>query len=214
VKQTLTTIYPPCEGLIKQARLLGNAKLLIEATTEDARDELLMKCPPGCFGESAFIKRLNETGAAAASGSKVWLVAFDVHKEVNVQHLQEEFQRHHPSIEQVTVLPPKEGTAAVARFCVPVEEAESILRQGCFADFRHYRVSKSISRPLRCFNCQRYGHVASVCRSQRRCCRCGSSDELHPKKCITPPSCCNCSGEHPANHRDCPDYTKRLKRQV
>lgn len=50
---------------------------------------------------------------------------------------------------------------------------------------------------LRCFNCQRYGHVAVVCRGRRRCTRCGEDHD--GKECNKDMKCPNCGGEHIAS---------------
>ena len=35
-----------------------------------------------------------------------------------------------------------------------------------------YPVRVYVQRPLRCYNCQRFGHTAPNCKEQRRCARC------------------------------------------
>ena len=207
IKATLTGFRPSSSHLIKQARLIANGKLLIEATTEVACAELLKNWPSGCFGKDATIKRLNDP--STANRDKTWLIAFDIDKEADPKHVEKEFQRHHPTIENLVVLPSKGGTKAVAKFCVPAEEADNIIREGCFADFCHHRVSRSYNHIRRCFNCQRYGHVAGVCRSKKRCSQCGSSDQQHPNPCTASPRCCNCNGDHPAYSKHCSEYTSR-----
>lgn len=38
-------------------------------------------------------------------------------------------------------------------------------------------IKKSISPPLRCFKCQKYEHVATVCRGKQRCAKSGVDHE-------------------------------------
>ncbi|GFX08441.1 uncharacterized protein TNCV_3269301 [Trichonephila clavipes] len=61
-----------------------------------------------------------------------------------------------------------------------------------------------IPNPLRCFQCQRYGHSKNVCRGQPTCPRCGESghDSAYCKK----EQCLNCKGEHPAYSRSYPTW--------
>ncbi|GFW40960.1 uncharacterized protein TNCV_4370081 [Trichonephila clavipes] len=62
-----------------------------------------------------------------------------------------------------------------------------------------------IPNPLRCFQCQRYGHSKNVCRGQPTCPRCGNratTAQIVKKK----EQCLNCKGDHPAYSRSCPTW--------
>lgn len=37
-------------------------------------------------------------------------------------------------------------------------------------------------KPMRCFNCREFGHVAKVCQGKKRCARCGREREY--EKCV------------------------------
>ena len=66
--------------------------------------------------------------------------------------------------------------------------------------------------PLRCFKCQKFGHVASACRGQRRCMRCGEEHDI--KECRTElPKCCNCGGDHKASFYKCEHFSRAKKVQ-
>jgi len=68
----------------------------------------------------------------------------------------------------------------------------------------HTKVEMYIPNPLRCFQCQKYGHSKNVCRNTAVCARCG---EQHPTEgCTNREKCANCSGAHPAYHKDCPKW--------
>ncbi|GFX35481.1 uncharacterized protein TNCV_102881 [Trichonephila clavipes] len=62
-----------------------------------------------------------------------------------------------------------------------------------------------IPNPLRCFQCQRYGHSKNVCRGQSTCPRCGESGH-DSADCKKKEQCLNCKGEHPAYSRSCPTW--------
>ncbi|KAK7930877.1 hypothetical protein WMY93_007272 [Mugilogobius chulae] len=75
-----------------------------------------------------------------------------------------------------------------------------------YLDYICYRVRPFERGPLRCFACQEYGHVASVCRGVRRCYRCGMSDCLN-ESCARQgkePKCVHCKGNHSAGASSCP----------
>lgn len=77
-----------------------------------------------------------------------------------------------------------------------------------------HTVDKYVPPPLRCYSCQRYGHVAESCRSRRRCSRCGKEHayDACPLESAATSSfhCVNCGGSHSAAYGGCPS----LKRQA
>lgn len=47
------------------------------------------------------------------------------------------------------------------------------LPERVFLGFVSYTVRQYVPPPLRCYKCQKFGHVAAVCRGKQRCARCG-----------------------------------------
>lgn len=80
---------------------------------------------------------------------------------------------------------------------------ESKLPERVFLGFFSYGVRVYIPPPLRCFKCQKYGHVAAVCRGKQRCARCGGDHEYGKCRQGKTPKCCNCGGEHSAVYGSC-----------
>jgi len=70
--------------------------------------------------------------------------------------------------------------------------------------FMSFQVRPYVPPPLRCFKCQRFGHVAAICRGKQRCGKCGGEDHEYGK-CNegTKNKCCNCGGEHSAVYKGC-----------
>jgi hypothetical protein len=65
-----------------------------------------------------------------------------------------------------------------------------------------------VPNPLRCFNCQKYGHGKSTCNRRAVCAKCaqeGHSDEACPNA----PHCANCSGGHSSYSKDCQEWGKQ-----
>nr|CAH7725233.1 unnamed protein product [Callosobruchus chinensis] len=65
-----------------------------------------------------------------------------------------------------------------------------------------------IPNPVRCFKCQRFGHMSSVCHNEAVCI-CGRPDHL-PDPCVRPFTCVNCNENHLTNSKLCP----RMKQEV
>lgn len=65
-----------------------------------------------------------------------------------------------------------------------------------------------------CYNCQKFGHVATNCSNTPRCVKC---PENHDSRTCTkdesaPPHCVNCGKAHPANYRKCCKYIEHLEK--
>lgn len=72
---------------------------------------------------------------------------------------------------------------------------EEKLPERVFLGYMSYYVREYTPKPLRCYNCQRFGHTAPNCRGKRRCSRCGEDHEYMQCKKETQPNCCNCERE-------------------
>ena len=63
-----------------------------------------------------------------------------------------------------------------------------------------------IPKPMRCFRCQKFGHLTKHCKAKTETCvRCGAH-EKHTD-CSKEARCPNCSGPHTASDKACPTYT-------
>ena len=69
-------------------------------------------------------------------------------------------------------------------------------------------VEPFIPNPLRCFNCQKFGHGNNSCSHDAICARCSKTGHTD-SDCEEHPHCANCSGPHPAFSRDCPEWIKQ-----
>ena len=84
-----------------------------------------------------------------------------------------------------------------------------------YMGWRRFRVQTYIPDPIRCYNCQHYGHKAISCNQQEKCPICagkhnakncdkvGKEPEARFQRSDT--KCAN-GGEHPASYRSCPKY--------
>ena len=72
-----------------------------------------------------------------------------------------------------------------------------------FLGYESVPVRPFFPNPMRCFQCQKFGHIAPRCEGKNTCPRCGK-DKHDGDKCTSEPHCVNCEGTHPAYSRDCP----------
>lgn len=80
---------------------------------------------------------------------------------------------------------------------------EERLPEKIFIGYMCYDVRPYVPPPLRCFKCQRFGHVAAVCKGKQRCGRCGGDHEYGKCDEGAKLKCCNCGGEHSSAYRGC-----------
>jgi hypothetical protein len=78
--------------------------------------------------------------------------------------------------------------------------------------FVSYRINKYFKSPTQCFNCNKFGHIASNCQSSTVCSKC-SGDHRHDSCTGTHLKCVNCGKNHSAFDRICESY-KVAKRKV
>jgi hypothetical protein len=78
------------------------------------------------------------------------------------------------------------------------------------AAYMNIAVEQYIPNPLRCYNCQKYGHGKTNCKSHQVCARCGK-DGHADSGCEEQPQCTNCSGNHAAYSKECPEWAKQYE---
>lgn len=68
-----------------------------------------------------------------------------------------------------------------------------------------------IPNPLRCFQCQRFGHSKASCRGKVTCARCGATGH-ESESCSEKPLCVNCNKDHPSYSRTCEKF--KLEKEI
>lgn len=84
-----------------------------------------------------------------------------------------------------------------------VEFKGLVLPDRVFVGCMSYPVRLYVPPPLRCYKCQRYGHVAAVCRGNQRCPKCGGDHRFEECKSSGTNKCCNCGGDHAVTFGGC-----------
>ncbi|KAH7976069.1 hypothetical protein HPB52_008610 [Rhipicephalus sanguineus] len=67
-----------------------------------------------------------------------------------------------------------------------------------------YEVTRRLTLPIQCFNCQRLGHYAKNCTMSIACRLCGGAHYYTECKDRNKPHCVNCGEAHPSTYWRCP----------
>ena len=89
----------------------------------------------------------------------------------------------------------------------PESVSDNTVPEHVTVGYQCFPVKPYVPTPMRCFNCQRFGHTARTCRGKVRCATCG---EMHEREagtqCDREKKCANCGGPHSAAYRGCPKF--------
>ena len=73
------------------------------------------------------------------------------------------------------------------------------------AGYLRIPVDRYVQNPLRCYNCQRFGHGKAHCRREQACAKCGQVGHDRTD-CQQREHCINCNGSHTAASKTCPKW--------
>ena len=76
------------------------------------------------------------------------------------------------------------------------------------AGYIRYSVRVFVPNPLRCFNCQKFGHSSKFCKQAARCPKCGEAPH-EGSPCSAPVKCLSCdASDHTTNSTQCPVWKR------
>ena len=102
-------------------------------------------------------------------------------------------------------------TRKVRVFTDTTEQATTLTKHGLTINGNHHKAEAPHVRraPMRCFNCQGYGHPAKSCDRNTRCPICADSHD-RDSECSRPPSCANCGKGHSAFSKECQTWKAQV----
>ena len=132
-----------------------------------------------------------------------WGVLHDVGLDVDVAELKASIVCDTSSVLSVVRLNKFTGGVRQLSTSVKVGFSSATLPSLVRIDFVQIRVRPFVEPPLRCYRCQRPGHLASGCTAKIRCLVC-AGNHLKDECTADTPKCANCAGVHIASSRECP----------
>lgn len=179
-------------GDILHAKVLSNGNILIICRSKAQRDKALLVKHLGDRAVETFIPGFNQDGVQGV----IYGVDTDISEDDLFRNLKGAEVRGVRRFKTMRDGERKDSTAVLVTF------KEDVLPQRVSLGFIIYPVKPYERPPLRCFKCQRFGHIAAVCRGVRRCGKCGGQHDR--AECLsTELKCCNCGGNHMAGFRSC-----------
>ena len=132
-----------------------------------------------------------------------WGVLHDVGLDVDLEELKASIVCADSSVLSVVRLNKFTGGVRQVSTSVKVGFSSASLPSFVRIDFVQMRVRPFVDPPLRCYRCQRPGHLASGCNAKIRCLVC-AGNHLKDECTADKPKCANCAGDHIASSRECP----------
>ena len=85
------------------------------------------------------------------------------------------------------------------------------LRKEITVGYLKVKVALFVPNPMRCFNCNKFGHTSQRRKVAAKCTGCGK--DKHEGQCEGPKLCSNCNGPHASSAKDCPVWQKEKEIQ-
>lgn len=186
------------EGFV--ARVLSNGAILVECKNKEQveRAKLIGKIA-GKKVEVTIPIRRNETKGV------IYGLSADLSEDDIKEHIKG------GKVNEVKRFKAKEGASKNAPVLLSFEGSE--LPERVFILSMSFQVKAYQRPPLRCFKCQRFGHMAASCRGNRRCAKCGGDHDVLKCDDGADKKCCNCGGAHMASSKECNFFVKAKKVQ-
>lgn len=179
-------------GDILLAKVLSNGSILIFCKSNSQRDKALALKHVGDRAVECFIPGSSSKGVQGV----IYGVDTDISEDELFRNLQGAEVSGVRRFKTMRDGERKDSTAVLVTF------KEDALPQRVSLGFITYPVKPYDRPPFRCFKCQRFGHVAAVCRGDQRCGKCGGQHDR--RECDSNElKCCNCGGSHMAGFRGC-----------
>ena len=174
-------------------RLRGGS-FLVECRTQKASDRLLKRDGTsviGCPIRVSVHKGLNSCKGVIRCRELADLSEAEIKSELQSQGVCD--------VHRVTV---RKGSDRVPTNTYFVTFALSTLPESIKVGYLRVKVSLYVPSPIRCFQCNRFGHLSKFCKNEKTCARCAKT--AHEGECASSAVCVNCKGGHSASSKECP----------
>ncbi len=175
------------------AKILRDGNLLVICKTEEQKNKAL-KIDNVCK------KKVNERKMVGETRMK--------HGVITGIPIEEDLERLKQSISggevrKIKRLQKTMNGERVDSLSILLEFQDSVLPERVKIGYMSFAVRPYIPPPIRCYRCQRYGHIAAVCKGKQRCPKCGGDHRIENCEENAQYKCCNCGGQHRVTYSGC-----------
>ena len=183
----------------------GNVHLQFMSPEEAS--EVLNKWNENCFGEKTQIRKANQPERPLRA-----VLIRDVPTELSEQDIIDSIEETYPNSTAMRFVKKDRTPLGTVKIVFKSGQLhEKALNGGIFVDNIYYRTQKFIQtgiQIIRCFKCQKFGHISMNCKSDIAC---GHCTDTHKYKDCTmkheAPKCVNCSKAHTSDSTNCTSQT-------
>ncbi|XP_061909386.1 uncharacterized protein LOC133653724 isoform X2 [Entelurus aequoreus] len=180
-------------GEVEIAKVLRDGRLLIKCKNGEQKSKAMRLQKP-C---NKIIKEKIEVGERKGARG----VVTGIPRGENLEELKRQIKGG--TVKMLTRMMAYRNGEKMESESVLVQFVEEVLPQRIMIGFLSFYVRAYVPPPVRCFKCQRYGHIASVCHAKLRCGMCGGEHEYGQCGDNDLVKCCNCGGNHTAAYGGC-----------
>lgn len=198
-------IHKGFEGISKNftsVKRLRGGSFLVECKGKKSSDMLLQR------DGSIFVDRPIRVYAHKTLNSCKGVIRCPALRDVSELEIREELASQ--GVSEVKRVFVKKGDLKIPTNTLFLTFVLSSLPEDIKVGYLKVKVAPFIPSPLRCFQCQKFGHSSRNCKSSAKCAKC--SEEAHEGDCTKPSKCINCEGKHPSFSKDCPQW--KLEAQI
>ena len=132
---------------------------------------------------------------------------FDIEKELKVQNSLVDIEKVFRLQKFDKIQDRKTDTESI----IIVYNSEIVFPSYLYLGYRRLTVKEFIPHPVRCYKCQRFGHISKNCRGKQICPFCGDNHSFDKCQNRDNKKCSNCGGSHSAGFKGCLLFVKAKK---
>ena len=188
-------------GKIKEIKTTSTGKVIAFPNSEADRDFILTVKVSGITARDS---------KPNTSTSQHFVVMLGVNPDISEEEVTKEINR--PCKRLLSAKLGGNKTWKIKVTCNSAEEKKKLIKDGLKIGWHYHRVIEfeEQKKPIVCYNCQNFGHIATNCKVEMKCRYCAENHAS--KECSRKKKCCaNCGQDHEASDSACPIRKQQIE---